>query len=266
MKKKIVSTLMMAITLGVTLLGSSCGAMDWFVNKIPAPERIEIDGVTYVTYFYREDTNTDGAKRENPSEPLFKEGNYQFWKIADTEYDLYGCIHSHQISWSHPHLYCREDQLEEVKAYYEDNHNATYYFNYNFNSLIELSEDVNKAYLNEGVEYTYSICEDQLYDPFEKQGFTTIEAVLSEITYYPVNVTKYSKDKVFHSPLRIGYYYMDGKLYARKATLMQMEDLFKKDGLENYNKQPDVFYLLEGETYDYILELFEEYALDIIKS
>lgn len=272
MKKKFTYLAMSGILIGTTLLSSGCVVARLLHNHEDPPQSIEIEGATYVTDFYDSDRMTTRySKREDPRTPLFVEGDYEWWQLKGTEFQLYGAKLNHAMDWV-PQVYCKADQLQEVKAYYADLENYTYGFSYPAHQQIPITEEVDRAQMELVLKELYDarLKEDD-YSAFEGK-YELVELNMSQQTCLTVSPYRVSKDGVLATRLKDSYFYVDGKLYMAKWEGLEISTIFEElangksldDILGEYHAKPKMYYLLDDEHHTYLVELFDKYAKDTL--
>ncbi|MBQ7323494.1 MAG: hypothetical protein IJW96_02910 [Clostridia bacterium] len=237
------------------------------------PEKIEIDGVTYVTGFYDEEFFEKGSvKRKDREQCVLEENDYRWYEVDGTPFEIYGGTWIYGISEWYPTFYCREDQFDEVQAYYQDIENYDYYFCYLVISGWEAFPE--EAVDNEKMEI---VIEEHLLleadiDPYEGKGYTEEVLYLGDLPHTDVYIRRESKDGLLCSKWA-SYAYVEGKLYARKPMwgwlgprLVDgiLEGKSVSSIVDQFNKDEVTYYLLDDEEHLYIAEMFEKYAYDKI--
>ncbi len=135
-------------------------------------DTVTIDGVVYRNKFQGD------LILRNPvydNEPLLNDDTGLYFRLKETDYELIYDITSHQIGHSES-VYCRDDQWQELKAYYSNTENFTYQYITNqrggkFESHTVNEMDINK--LNELIDF----CEKNSYDPFSFSGSANTRSV-----------------------------------------------------------------------------------------
>lgn len=237
------------------------------------PEKIEIDGVRYVTGFYdKEFFERGGVKRKDREQCVLEENDYRWYEVEGTPFEIYGGTWIYGITAWRPTFYCREDQFDEVQAYYQDIENYSYYFCYVVDSGWEaFPED---AVENEKMEV---VIEERLLknadiDPYEGKGYTEEVFPVLKLPCIEVYIRRESKDGLLRSK-QGAYIYMDGKLYADKPMTgwlgpRLIDGILAGESIpsivEQFEKEENTYYLLDDEAHLYILEMFEKYAYDKI--
>lgn len=126
---------------------------------------VTIDGVVYRNKFQGD------LILRNPvygREPALIDNTGRYFRLEGIDYDLIYDVTSKQIGHSES-VYCRDDQWQELKAYYSNTENFTYQYitnqkggKFEVHTVNEM--DINK--LNNLVDF----CEKNSYDPFVSSG------------------------------------------------------------------------------------------------
>lgn len=218
------------------------------------PKSIDIDGEKYVTGFYDGMYTTQMPYMGETPYIFETDDGYEWRKVENSVYGLYYCEHRDSLFWS-PTVYCRKSQFDEVKAYYQTSENYEYYFMIGLGQgeEVKIPDGENKDLLNEVVLYSMARDKNSSYDPFAGKDYATVTHDLAAYDYNEVNIFRTSCDGIFTSTRVNGFYYFNDNLYALKEKKV-ISGAASADNTKT-------FYLLEGETYSYILSLFKEYAL-----
>lgn len=178
-------------------------------------DTVTIDGVVYRNKFQGD------LILRNPvydNEPLLNDDTGLYFRLKETDYELIYNITSHQIG--HPEsVYCRDDQWQELKAYYSDTKNFTYQYITNqtggkFETHAVDEMDINK--LNELIGF----CEKNSYDPFGFSGSANTRSVSTSSlgdTEYRFGVS--SNDGLFSSGAAF-LYILDNNLVLANRSVM----------------------------------------------
>ncbi len=177
------------------------------------------DTVTINGVVYRNKFQGDLILRDPKygSELLYSDESGRFFQLEGTEYDLIYNVNSFEIGASES-VYCRDDQWQELKAYYSDTNNFTYQYITNqkggeFKTHTVDEMDISK--LNELIDF----CEKNAYNPlsfFEASNTRTVSTSALGDTEYRFGMN--SNDGFFSSGAA-GFYISEGRLvleyYAR---------------------------------------------------
>lgn len=124
------------------------------------------DTVTVNGVVYRNKFQGDLILRDPKygTELFFSDSNGRYYQLEGTEYDLIYNVTSAEIG-APESVYCRDDQWQELKAYYSDTRNFTYQYITNqkggeFKTHTVDEMDISK--LNELIDF----CEKNSYNPF----------------------------------------------------------------------------------------------------
>ena len=114
------------------------------------------------------------------------------------------------------------------------------------------------------------------YNPHQEKNYPTLSAAWTEFDIIiSVYIRRMSKDGALYTSNMHGYsyYYLNGQLCYRYSELDPSKEYilqgFKQGKdynaiVEEYDKLPENFYILNDEAHTYMLGLFEEYALNLI--
>lgn len=126
---------------------------------------VTIDGVVYRNKFQGDLILRNSVYGR---EPALIDNTGRYFRLEGIDYDLIYDVTSKQIG--HPEsVYCRDDQWQELKAYYSNTENFNYQYITNtkggkFEAHTVNEMDINK--LNDLVDF----CEKNSYDPFASSG------------------------------------------------------------------------------------------------
>ena len=92
----------------------------------PAPNRVTIDDVIYKTGFYSEDLLYPNNIFRPEEEPIYQEGEYDFWRLDGYEYPYVICNNRNALSFF-PTVYCEAGDYINAYDYYNNAYeNYTY--------------------------------------------------------------------------------------------------------------------------------------------
>jgi len=179
---------------------------------------ITIDGVVYRNKFQGD------LILRNPTygkEPALIDNTGRYFRLEGIDYDLIYDVTSEQIG--HPEsVYCRDEQWQELKAYYSNTDNFTYQYITNqrggkFETHTVNEMDIKK--LNELVDF----CEKNSYDPFSFLGSDNTRSVSTSLlgkTEYRFGMN--SNDGLFSSGAA-SFFILDNTLVLEYYSVMSEE-------------------------------------------
>lgn len=184
-------------------------------------DTVTIDGVVYRNKFQGD------LILRNPvygNEPLLTDDTGRYFRLEEIDYDLIYDITSEQIGHSES-VYCRDDQWQELKAYYSNTENFTYQYITNqkggkFESHTVDMMDINK--LNELIDF----CEKNSYDPFGFSGSGNTRSVSTSSlgdTEYRFGVN--SNDGLFSSGAAFLYILDDNLVLGNRSVMSSKKTL-----------------------------------------
>lgn len=184
-------------------------------------DTVTIDGVVYRNKFQGD------LILRNPvygKEPLLTDDTGRYFLLEEIDYDLIYDITSEQIGHSES-VYCRDDQWQELKAYYSNTENFTYQYITNqkggkFESHTVDEMDINK--LNELIDF----CEKNSYDPFGFSGSGNTRSVSTSSlgdTEYRFGIN--SNDGLFSSGAAFLYILDDNLVLGNRSVMSSKKTL-----------------------------------------
>lgn len=179
-------------------------------------DTIEINGIVYRNKF-QGDLILRNPQYKN--EPVLIDDTGRYFQLEGTDYELIYDVTSSQIGHSES-VYCRDDQWQELKAYYSDTENFSYQYITNqkggkFESHTVDEMDIKK--LNELI----SFCEKNSYNPFsgsDSDNTRTVSTSSLSKTEYRFGMN--SNDGLFSSGAA-SLYISENKLVLEYYSMMR---------------------------------------------
>lgn len=192
-----------------------------FIFSTSDTNTVTIDGVLYRNKFQ------GNLILRNPvydNEPLLNDDTGLYFRLKETDYELIYDITSRQIGHSES-VYCRDDQWQELKAYYSNTDNFTYQYITNqrggkFETHTIDKIDANK--LNELIDF----CEKNTYDPFGFSGSENARSVSTSSlsgTEYRFGIN--SNDGLFSSGAASLYILDNNLVLANRSNMSSKKTL-----------------------------------------
>ena len=248
MIKKLSSIASVVMIASITILTSACS----FLPKYSDPESIDIDGETYMTWFY-ENLWVEGIVFSEDDIPNFETKYHIWWKVENAPFDMYCAQNKEALYWN-PTIYCKKNQFDTVKNYYADTNNFNYYTGLygdsNKDSRIRLDGELNYSLLEEAIALNMQIeASSGKGHLTEKENLSDIEIHIPSDEILPIQPVLYrvSKD---------GFFTTIQNSWIVTKNAVYIEGMYDGETEQSYTA-----YKISSEANEYILKLLFEHDI-----
>lgn len=248
MIKKLSSIASVVMIASITILTSACS----FLPKYSDPESIDIDGETYMTWFY-ENLWVEGIVFSEDDIPNFETKYHIWWKVENAPFDMYCAQNKEALYWT-PTIYCKKNQFDTVKNYYADTNNFNYYTGLygdsNKDSRIRLDGELNYSLLEEAIALNMQIeASSGKGHLTEKENLSDIEIHIPSDEILPIQPVLYrvSKD---------GFFTTIQNSWIVTKNAVYIEGMYDGETEQSYTA-----YKISSEANEYILKLLFEHDI-----
>ena len=248
MIKKLSSIASVVMIASITILTSACS----FLPKYSDPESIDIDGETYMTWFY-ENLWVEGIVFSEDDIPNFETKYHIWWKVENAPFDMYCAQNKEALYWN-PTIYCKKNQFDTVKNYYADTNNFNYYTGLygdsNKDSRIRLDGELKYSLLEEAIALNMQIeASSGKGHLTEKENLSDIEIHIPSDEILPIQPVLYrvSKD---------GFFTTIQNSWIVTKNAVYIEGMYDGETEQSYTA-----YKISSEANEYILKLLFEHDI-----